>query len=164
MNENEWLSDIDKWINKTVPSVVVERQKQITLAVMGISSVDSDGKSISNNTGLLQTTPVETGLARSSWVVSVGHPSSDIVQESSLEAVIRGKKGPSDANFVGSPPSGEEIARAREALSSLSFGQPSFITSSLEYIEVLNDGDNSHIGHHMVERSVVAVEGLLANG
>jgi len=92
-------------------------------------------------------TPVDTGTARSNWVVSLGEPSDRIIPP--YAPTSKGGIGES-ANAQGAMAQGEaEIRRSRpeEAI---------HITNNVEYIEPLNQGHSAQAPAMFVEAAVDA--------
>lgn len=100
-------------------------------------------------------TPVDTGRARSNWIVTLGqpsrrtrkpfHPGTDlgISEGANLESVIR---------------AGNEKIKSRRT------GRPIYITNNLSYISELNDGTSAQAPKMFVETAVKAGSRFLKSG
>lgn len=159
-NLAQFSADLDSWINVEVPAEVVAFQKKVHLLVLGCGFSDSQGN-MKMAAGLLEMTPVDTGTARANWISSVGAPSGGIVE---VEGIRQRNRAALPADFIGAPASAEETDNAMSALAGLKFGENSYIVNNLEYISILEDGGVNRVGHHMVSRSIINAEGVLANG
>lgn len=156
----QFNANLDTWIGKTVPGAAIAAQKRLTFMALGCAFLDSQGN-VGFIQGVLQFTPVDTGRARGNWQVSAGEPAfGEVPGEWGTKREAR--KGALSASFVGAPASGDETGRAQSALAGLQFGQRSYISNSLPYIAILNDGGTNRVAHHMVERAVANVRGAVA--
>lgn len=119
-------------------------QKKVAFMVLG-AFLDT-GAGIRAHVGLLQLTPIDTGRAVGNFVVSTGSPRFEVVDGKF------GREGGGEANR------GRASAKVQTAsvrvLAALRLGESIFITNSLPYIMVLNDGGVNRVAHHMQERAI----------
>lgn len=97
-------------------------------------------------------TPVDTGKARSNWVVSVGSPSR---QENAAYAPGSklGKNETGNANAA--------MAQGRQVISGRKPGKTIYITNNLDYIEDLNNGTSQQAASGFVQKAVLAGKAYL---
>ena len=86
-------------------------------------------------------TPVDTGTARSNWIVAMNSPSSKVIQS----------YAPSD----GSGSAQAAIAQAAAVIGGYKSGDEIHITNNLEYIGDLNDGSSRQAPANFVEESIL---------
>lgn len=127
-------------------------QKKIAFMVLGAYLDTGDG--IRAQVGLLQLTPIDTGRAVGNYVVSVGSPKYEVVDGKF------GRPGGGEANR--SRAAARVQVTSVRALSALRLGESIFITNSLPYIMVLNDGATNRVAHHMQERAIENTKRSLA--
>jgi len=97
-------------------------------------------------------TPVDTGRARSNWIVSTGSPSS-----SKIEPYAPGSKlGLGETGNAGGA-----IAQGHAAVSGRLPGQPIFIVNNLSYIDELNKGHSDQAAAGFVEKAIQAGNAFL---
>lgn len=124
------------------PHVVAVRFQKSVSRVMNRLALDI-------TEGLIETTPVDTGWARSNWVPSVGAPNEDTV--GSKEDVSTDAQGRGTAAIF-----------ANLAAGGL---DPLFITNHVPYIEKLNDGYSPQAPAGFVDAIVAgAVENARSRG
>jgi hypothetical protein len=81
-------------------------------------------------------TPVDTGRARSNWIVQLGSPATNTVET------------------LGSNAASESIAKARVGIESAQSGDVIHITNNLAYISKLNDGWSAQAPANFVAEAV----------
>lgn len=125
------MDDFVKWElrlraaeRELVPGTILKLQRALVFLTLGAAVQLSPGR-YRRISGVVLLTPVDTGRARASWNVSVGNPD-------------RRVPGPGTYRTFASPRYAQEKARA--ALVSLGPYQTVWITSSLEYVPVLEFG------------------------
>lgn len=97
-------------------------------------------------------TPVDTGRARSNWVVSIGSPTSG-----TREAYVPGAGG-----ATGAANSAAAISQGRTALAPYKNAERSiYITNNLPYIRRLNDGYSAQAPAGFVQTAVKAAVGQI---
>lgn len=97
-------------------------------------------------------TPVDTGRARSNWIVSTGSPSGGT------------RKPYAPGSHLGTSESGNAggaIAQGHAAVSGRLPGQPIFIVNNLPYIEELNNGHSDQAAAGFVEKAIQAGNAFL---
>lgn len=104
---------------------------------------------------LVLATPVDTGRARSNWLVSVNTPRDDTVE--SYSPGSKGSTGQQAANAA--------IEQGNQVIGSYKPGDAAiFIANNLPYIGALNDGKSAQAPANFVEKSIMtavkAVGGL----
>jgi hypothetical protein len=99
-------------------------------------------------------TPVDTGVARSNWRVSIGGPLSTTVPAFSPgERLGIGEQ----ANAAGA------LNQARAAVGRRREGQDAYITNNVPYIGALNDGSSRQAPANFVEMGVMAAVSVIRN-
>lgn len=109
-------------------------------------------------------TPIDTGRARSNWLVSLGAPREDVIEpygrslyyDSETRGQVTGPIGPRGG---GAGINGKgALAQARAALAPLRNSrratQPVFITNNVAYIGRLNDGYSAQAPAMFVQQSI----------
>lgn len=89
-------------------------------------------------------TPVDTGRARSNWIVNVGGPSSEEIQP----------YAPGQAGSTGSANAQAAMAQAEAAVQNRQLEQDIFISNNLPYIGRLNDGYSAQAPAGFVQSAV----------
>ncbi len=90
-------------------------------------------------------TPVDTGRARSNWIVALGEPSSTVI-----EAYVPGEGGNTAAsNTQAALDQGARVIRSYRT------GQEIHITNNLPYIQRLNEGYSAQAPANFVEQAVL---------
>lgn len=100
-------------------------------------------------------TPVDTGRARSNWVVSVGMPF-----EGELEPYAPGEK----LGIGEGANAGAAIAQGQRVIAEnqwITDGESIFITNNVHYIGLLNDGSSPQAPPYYVEQAIVDAIALL---
>jgi len=113
---------------KVLPGNAAKLQRKVALAI---------------DQNIVLATPVDTGRARSNWIVKSGAPSTSLG-----DAYIEGEEGSTagaNANAA--------LAQARAAILLHRVG-PIHITNNLPYIAVLNDGSSDQAPKNFVENGV----------
>lgn len=98
-------------------------------------------------------TPVDTGTARSNWIVSLGEASDEV-----REAYSPIPKGQGDVSETENAQAA--IAQGRAAVAQVKTGQDIHITNNVEHIVPLNQGHSAQAPAMFVEQAVDA--GVLA--
>lgn len=121
------------------------------------------------NFGLLQDTPVDTGLAVSNWQVNLDaaatEPRPAFVP--SPEGKTSHKKGVSSRVHVADPEAVRQanialaLPLANETIDSSSPGQPIHLTNVLPYIKALDEGHSAQ-AELFVDRSIIRAENLVS--
>jgi hypothetical protein len=94
---------------------------------------------------LVLATPVNTGRARSNWLVSINVPNNDAI--SPYSAGVAGSTGSQNAQAA--------IAQGTQVIGSYKPGDTAiFITNNLPYISALNDGSSKQAPAHFIEQSI----------
>lgn len=86
---------------------------------------------------IVEGTPVDTGLARSNWLVSSGSARIDIIEPYNPYPKFSGPKLGESPNAIAAK------AQCEEALLGYNSGDPIYIVNNLDYIEPLEDGTAS---------------------
>lgn len=94
---------------------------------------------------LVMGTPVDTGRARSNWIVSIGVPMDGVRAPYSIG---KGLGIGETANASAA------MAQAKQAISKRTIGQEIHIVNNLPYIEALDGGHSPQSGHGMIGRAV----------
>lgn len=98
-------------------------------------------------------TPVDKGVARSNWRVSVGTPSVGTI----------GAYSPGDGLGIGEAANAQAaIAQALAAIAARRPGQSIFIVNNLPYIQRLNDGSSAQAPAGFVEAAVAEASSVVA--
>jgi hypothetical protein len=92
-------------------------------------------------------TPVDTGRARSNWIVSLNHPADGII-----EAYSPGESGSTQSQNVAAALAQGEAVISRYA----SEDQEIHLTNNLPYIQELNDGRSDQAGANYIENGIAA--------
>lgn len=95
---------------------------------------------------VVMTTPVDTGRARSNWLVSLGSPKSG----------TREPYAPGDSGNSGPANAALQMQDAAATIGQYRIGQTIFITNNLPYIQRLNDGWSAQAPAGFVEQAVQA--------
>ncbi len=94
-------------------------------------------------------TPVDTGTARSNWIVSLGNASNDII-----EAYTPMAKGEGTVNETQNAQAA--IAQGQGVIADVKAGQAIHITNNVEHITPLNEGSSAQAPAAFVEQAVDA--------
>jgi len=98
-------------------------------------------------------TPVDTGRARSNWIVSIGSDNTAVI-----DAYVQGS-----ALGVGEGGNAREaLAQGRTALLTRRSGQTIFLSNNVPYIQRLNDGHSAQAPINFIETAIM--EGVRAIG
>lgn len=89
-------------------------------------------------------TPVDTGRARSNWIVEIGSPATE-----AIDAYVPGEKGSTGAANVQSA-----LDQGRATIAKAQHGDEIHITSNLDYIQRLNEGWSAQAPAGFVEEAV----------
>lgn len=90
-------------------------------------------------------TPVDTGRARSNWIVQKGSPRDGVI-----DPYVEGESGSTGAaNVQAALNQGEKVIR------SYKYGDEIHITNNLPYIQELNDGSSAQASENFVEEAVL---------
>lgn len=101
-------------------------------------------------------TPVDTGRARSNWIVALGAPSSR-----TIEAYAPGEKGNTEAaNTQAALDQGESVITGYVSGQDMEI----HITNNLPYIQRLNDGYSAQAPANFVELAVMEAVGAARRG
>lgn len=100
----------------------------------------------------VKTTPVDTGMARSNWVVTVGSPFNDIIPAYAPYPKYSGPKLGEQANAEAAIGQGKSAS----ALFSIDATDIAYLQNNAEYIGKLNDGTQSAQSSNMVEFALLA--------
>lgn len=92
-------------------------------------------------------TPVDTGRARSSWNISEGSPNESVPAETGVEPTGKHSKDSAPPPSVVPPPNVQ-----------ITGTKPVYITSSLEYVQYLEEGSSQQAPAGMVTISMAEVE------
>lgn len=95
---------------------------------------------------LVLSTPVDTGRARSNWLVNVGSPNTD-----KIEPYVKGEGGSSATANVQAA-----LAQAESAVQKRKPQQDIYISNNLPYIGKLNEGSSAQAPAQFVETAVQA--------
>lgn len=110
--------------------------------------------SIAVDQALVLSTPVDTGRARSNWIVSTGQPTSEVIPPYAPGENLGTGEG-ANANAA--------LEQGRQEAENYRLGQTLFITNNLPYIGRLNDGSSAQAPAMFVEEAIQegvrAVEG-----
>lgn len=98
-------------------------------------------------------TPVDTGRARSNWLVSLEEPS-----ENEIEPYVEGEKGSTGNENISAA-----LAQGRDVVDKYGPGDTIFITNNLPYIQQLNAGSSSQAPAGFVEQAVDAAAAAVGN-
>lgn len=90
-------------------------------------------------------TPVDTGYARSNWLVTNGAPSPNVIVPTSLGA------GGSTAAQI----TQESLQAGKAAIERHAQGQDLYITNNVEYIKPLEEGSSAQAPQGMAKQAVV---------
>jgi hypothetical protein len=90
-------------------------------------------------------TPVDTGRARSNWIVALDEPA-----DSTISAYAPGKGGSTGSSNIQAA-----LDQGRKAIAGYKTGKEIHICNNLPYIQRLNDGYSHQAGKHYVERATV---------
>lgn len=94
-------------------------------------------------------TPVDTGRARSNWLVSLGSGREDTIEPyADLGSHTDPSKKSETANASAA------MAQAAGVVAGRKEGQDIYITNNLPYIELLNSGSSAQAPAHFVEKAV----------
>lgn len=96
-------------------------------------------------------TPVDTGRARSNWIVALNSPSSKVIQ-----AYSPGGGGDKNAQAA--------IDQGQAVISGYKPGTEIHITNNLEYIGELNDGSSRQAPANFVEESILEAASAVQSG
>ncbi len=100
-------------------------------------------------------TPVDTGRARSNWIVTLGQPSN----------LTRKPFSPGRDLGIGEGANLEAVIKVgNEKINSRRTGKPIYITNNLPYISELNDGTSAQAPKMFVETAVKAGSRFLKSG
>lgn len=102
---------------------------------------------------LLHTTPVDTSQALSNWIVTLDHPTSDVIA-----AYSGGKDGSTSQHSTG-----QAYNQAQSALSDLAPGQDIYIQNNLSYISELNDGHSKQAPSGFVQTAILDAVNSIRN-
>lgn len=116
-----YANNLERNVNKTVREVALVADRNLVLA-----------------------TPVDTGRARSNWLVSVGSPNRETQEPYS----------PGEAGSTGSANAQAAIAQANAEISRRKPGQDIFISNNLPYIGRLNEGSSAQAPEQFVGTAV----------
>lgn len=86
---------------------------------------------------LVTSTPVDTGRARSNWIVSLGSPTNEVVET----------YGPGGASTQGA------LGQARDTLAGYTDGSV-YISNNVDYIGALNDGSSAQAPAGFIELAI----------
>lgn len=107
---------------------------------------------------VVMATPVDTGRARSNWIVSLGEPAEATRDPyAPLPAGKDASKVSESGNAAGA------INQAKETVAGHRGGQTIYVTNNLPYIERLNEGYSAQAGAMFVEEAVQAGVQAIAN-
>lgn len=123
------LSDDLKRLAKTIP---VNVQRNLAQTVLVIDQA------------LVTSTPVDTGRARSNWIVGAG-PSTE-----AIDAYVKGAKG-----STGAANTEAALKQAQDFLDSTSLSTI-YISNNLSYIQFLNEGSSAQAPAGFIEAAVQA--------
>jgi hypothetical protein len=129
------LERFAKRMKKRADNVVREANRTKRLAALAVDQT------------LVMGTPVDTGRARSNWIVSLGEPSKEIIEP--YDPTTKGGIGET-ANAKAALEQGKEAinkSRPEEAIN---------ITNNVEYIESLNEGHSAQAPAMFIEAAVEA--------
>lgn len=120
--------------------------RRISLQITGNVERAVRQAAIAADQAIVVATPVDTGRARSNWLVSVNTPRTDTIPPYSP-----GTKGStSGSNVQGA------LAQGRSAVSGYREGMTIYITNNLDYIGKLNSGWSAQAPAGYIERAVDA--------
>lgn len=127
----EWKRQVERVAAKAPMERVTQLQRQLVFLALGAAIVMPNG-GLARVTGVIARTPVDTGRARASWIVTVGGgtPANRSVPAEGSYAELKSHNG---AVAHGT-------AAAGQALAGLQPGQTVWISSALPYILVLEFG------------------------
>ena len=98
-------------------------------------------------------TPVDTGRARSNWLVSVGNPNLSMIT-----AYYPGSAGSTGSNNVSAA-----LTQAQNAVGGYRTGETIYISNNLPYIQMLNSGSSRQAPADYVLTAVLAASSALQN-
>ena len=94
---------------------------------------------------VVTSTPVDTGRARSNWIVSLGEPSGEIFEP----------YAPTSKGGIGETANAQAaIAQGEQQINQVQPGQAINITNNVEYIKPLNEGSSAQAPAMFVEAAV----------
>lgn len=106
--------------------------------------------------GVVMATPVDTGRARSNWIVALGTPPSQVIN-----AYSPGDGGSSaSANTQAALDQGEAVIRDYSGEGA----QEIHITNNLPYIQGLNDGNSAQAPANFVQKAVIEAIQVIQGG
>jgi len=97
-------------------------------------------------------TPVDTGRARSNWLVEVGSARSDTIEP----------YAPGSGRSTESRNTEAALDQGRSAVARYQNGQEIHITNNLPYISKLNDGSSAQAPENFVETAIVEAQAAVA--
>lgn len=101
--------------------------------------------------GVVFKTPVDTGRLRANWQTSIGHIS--VLEFDTGKRGVKGKKGVTNAGV---------FAKAIQILTGLKPFGVSFIFNNVTYAIYVEEGTPKTKAHHMVQRTLTELQGVLA--
>lgn len=100
---------------------------------------------IAADQAVVSATPVDTGRARSNWIVAMNSPASQVIR-----AYAPGKSGDSAQKNEAAA-----VAQGQAVISGYKSGNEIHITNNLAYIGELNDGSSRQAPANFVEESIL---------
>lgn len=91
-------------------------------------------------------TPVDTGRARSNWIVNLGTASSGVIEP----------RNPGLGGSTAGPNARDAIEQGKAVVATYKAGQEIHITNNLDYIKKLNEGSSAQAPDGFIEEAVQA--------
>lgn len=129
------------------------RLKALTLQIMGNIDEGVRKVALAIDQAVVMATPVDTGAARSNWLVSMGSSRTDTIS-------------PYDPGLAGSTASAnvsQALEQGRLVIEGYTSGKVIYISNNLPYIQRLNDGWSKQAQAGYILKAVQAATAALGN-
>lgn len=131
----------------TLKEFGTQRVQQLAKAIVVNAGLAQKAVAIQVLTNVVQATPVDTGRARSNWLVGVGEPDT-----STRDTLAQGSKGSSAVEVT------QQVIQEGSAALNQGTAPTLYISNNLPYIVPLNQGTSKQAPAGFVEAAVIAAQ------